>query len=105
MSMTINKLTEDQAKKIYASRWWETSTHQQITEFQLFTDRFCVPFDVFHEAIEKSLRRPVWTHEFGLAMEDLRKEFLGERPTPSIQEIMNLIPEDKRVVVVTSNES
>jgi hypothetical protein len=58
-----------------------------------------VPFEVFHEAIEKALGRPVWTHEFGLNMEGLKKEFLGETPPPTMEEIMNLIPEEKRVII------
>jgi len=50
-----------------------------------------MPFDVFHEAVEKSLGRPVYTHEFAhpeLLMEGL----IGQRKAPTFQDIVNLIP-------------
>lgn len=74
-------------------------TSRQIAEFQLMQDHLCVPFDVFHKAIEEALGRPVFTHEFGLNHEGLIKEFYGEKEPPTLDEIINLIPEEKRVLI------
>ena len=67
-------------------------------KLQLYQDKLCVPFSVFHEAIEKVLGRPVWTHEFA-QIEKIRLEFEGIRAKPTLQEIMNQIPEEKRIFV------
>jgi len=61
-----------------------------------------MPFGAFHEAVEQALGRSVWTHEFASSnVEQLRKEFLGDRAKPSLEEIFNLIPESKRILAVT----
>jgi hypothetical protein len=33
-----------------------------------------MPFDVFHEAVEKTIGRPVFTHEFGVNANGIRAE-------------------------------
>jgi hypothetical protein len=91
-------LSLEDAKALYDSEWWKECTPEKIVSFQLFTVRLCMPFDLFHEAMEKVLDRPVWTHEFAFA-EQLQAEFLKEKPAPSFQEILELIPEEKRVVI------
>ena len=96
-------MTKDEAVKLYKSKFWETMTYDQRTEFQLFEKKLCMPFDVFHEAVEKSLKRPVYTHEFGLNLKGLQKEFLGERSAPSLEDIINLIPRKKLLVVGIKN--
>lgn len=93
-------MTKTQATTLHESRFWETMTYRERALFQLFEPRLCMPFDVFHEAIEKTLNRPVWTHEFGLNVDGLKKELLGEQPAPSLKDIVNLIPENKRVLVL-----
>lgn len=93
-------MTKDQALALYETKWWETKTPQQIAAFQLFEERLCMPFDLFHEAIEKALGRPVWTHEFG-SKGRLKEEFLGQKEPPTMQEIIELIPEAKRILVTT----
>ena len=68
--------------------------------FQLFTDKLCMPFTIFHAAMEKALGRPVYTHEFGLNYDGLVEELLGKKPAPTMQEIMEMIPADKRIIVI-----
>ena len=70
---------KEKAIELYNSNWWEGLSHREIAEFQLFTAELSCPFDVFHEAVEKSLGRPVFTHEFGLNYDGICKEFLGEK--------------------------
>lgn len=96
---TAKEMTQEEAVKLHDSKFWEEMDFRARTEFQLFQERLCMPFTIFHEAVEKTLNRPVFTHEFAF-VENLRKEFLGERPAPSFTEIMNLIPKDKLVLMV-----
>lgn len=57
-------MNKEQAIKLAESGWWKELSADVITSFQLFEERLCMPFGDFHGAVEKSLARPVWTHEF-----------------------------------------
>jgi hypothetical protein len=94
-----NSIGKEKAIELYDSNWWEGLSYQEIAGVQLFTTELCCLFDVFQEAVEKSLGRPVFTHEFGLNYDGICEEFLGERQQPTLEEIFNLIPEDKRIVL------
>lgn len=96
----MDRLTREQAVALHDSRFWESMTFRERAEFQMNTDLLCMPFGIFHEAIEKTLGRPVYTHEFGLNVEGLRAELRGERPAPTLQEILDLIPAENRVIVL-----
>ena len=89
----------DAAIALANTKWWEGREAREVAKFQLFTNELCVPFDLFHEAIEKTLGRPVFTHEFGLNFDGLAMELLGEADAPTLEQIINLIPKEKRVVV------
>lgn len=91
-------MTRKQAIALYKIGWWKTKTPEEIAAFQLFEERLCMPFELFHEAVEKALGRPVWTHEFG-SKGGLREEFRGKKAKHSMQEIIELIPEEKRIVI------
>lgn len=98
----MSELTEAQAIALAKSEFWKDMTHRQRAEFQMGAKRLCMPFDVFHEALEKTLGRPVWTHEMGMNWDGLLAELHGERPAPTFEEIINLIPASKRVIVAVS---
>jgi len=99
----MNKpITPEQAIALHETRFWEKMSFRERAEFQLYTECLCMPFEVFHEAVEKTLGRPVWTHEFAFA-ENLQKEMRGERPAPSLTEIMDLIPAEKRIIVAVGS--
>ena len=93
-------MTKQEALALAKTKWWERKTHREISEFQLFEDKLCCPFGIFHEAIEKTLGRSVYTHEFGLNADGLKKELMGEKESPSFQEILDLIPKDKQVIML-----
>lgn len=95
----VQSIGREKAIALYESRWWEQCSHRDIAKFQLHTQELCCPFDVFHESVEKSLGRPVFTHEFGLNWDGLVSELLGEKDALTIDEIISLIPEEKRVIV------
>jgi hypothetical protein len=94
----MEQLTKEQAIAFAESGDWKDWTAQEIVKFQLFQDKLCMPFDVFHEAVEKVLGRPVWTHEFAL-VDHLRDEYLTLRPKPTLEEILSLIPEEKLIIL------
>lgn len=94
-------MTKEEAIKLSESKFWETMSFEVRAKFQLFEVRLCMPFAVFYEAMEKTLRRPIFTHEFGLNYEGLKKELLGEQPPPTMEDIINMIPEDKRIIVLS----
>jgi hypothetical protein len=89
----------DKAIALANSGWWEGKTPREIAKFQLFTDELSMPFEVFHEALEKTLGRPVWTHELALNFDGIAMELLGEKDAPTMEEIIGLIPEEKRILV------
>lgn len=92
------QLTQEQAIALAESKEWEYWDAEKKVRTQLFQKRLFLPFDVFHAAINEVLGRPVFTHEF--AFRDLLvAEYLGARETPSFQEIIDLIPAHKRIVI------
>ena len=93
-------ITREQAVELHDSEFWKTMSFKDRANFQMFTKRLCMPFDVFHEAVEKTLGRPVFTHEFDLDWDGLAKELCGERDAPSFTNIISLIPEDKQIMLV-----
>ena len=95
----MKQLTREQAIAFGENKLYERMTKRQIAEFQLEQQKLCVPFDVFHEAIEEALGRPVYTHEFAHP-ELLKQELCGEKPTPTLEEILDLIPEGKRILIM-----
>jgi len=93
------ELSQEEAIALGETKFWERMTQEEIAEFQLFTPQLCMPFEVFHKAMEVALGRSVWTHELGNA-DGLRAELtLGKEP-PTFQEIIDLIPAEKRVIVM-----
>ena len=94
----IKQITKDQAIQIYDSGIWKDWTDEEIVKFQLFQDCLAIPFSRFHEATEKVLDRSVWTHEFA-DQQRLIDEYLGKRPKPTFREIVELIPEEKRLII------
>jgi hypothetical protein len=95
-------MTQAEAIRFYDSKWWEHVPLDVAAGWQLFESRLCMPFDLFHRGIEAVLGRPVFTHEFAYVDTPggLRAEALRLAPAPTLTEICDLIPADKRIVVV-----
>jgi len=87
-------------KKLFESKFWETMSDREIAEFQLFEPILCMPFNVFHKALQKTLNRPIQTIELGLNVEGIRSELMNGSPPPTLEETINLIPEEKRILVL-----
>lgn len=94
----MKQLTKQEAIAFYNNKGWEGWTSRQIAEFQLEQDRLCIPMDVFCKAIQETLGRPVFTHEFAFR-DRLLAELYGDAPHPTFEEIVSLIPEEKRIII------
>lgn len=94
-------MTKEEAIKLAESGFWKEMTQREIAVFQMSERKLCMPFDVFHKALEESLGRPVFTHELGLNYEGVMKELMGDAPAPTMQEIIDLIPAEKRRLVLS----
>lgn len=65
-------------------------------------------FSQLHERIEKLVGRPVYTHELGIAFDQLIAEAGGERPTADLDEILDTAQAafgDRLVVVPMDGEA
>ena len=95
MSWARSQITVEQAVSLYDNRFWESMNYEERAIFQLFEERLCMPFDVFREALEMTLGRRVKNKEI-LFSDKLGVEILRGRATPSIDDILSLIPPHSR---------
>lgn len=86
-------LTTEQAVSLSKSEFWLKMDNYEIALFQLSFEQLCMPWNIFHEAVEKALRRKVYSHEFQ-NLNHLREELLENKPTPTRAEILSLIPSE-----------
>lgn len=91
-------LTRNQATALYDSSFWENLAYVERARFQLSEERLCMPFDVFVEAVERSLGRAVTVGEL-LDSLALLSELTGERQPLDIDELLALLPDDKRILL------
>jgi hypothetical protein len=91
-------MTQAQAIELANSGWWESVTPEEAALFQLYEPLLCMPFGAFQDAVEKLLGRGVWTHEFA-CLDRLKAEAEGRAPRPTFDDILALIPAEKRIVI------
>lgn len=92
-------MTKDEAIIKAQSGWWKDKTPDEIVSFQLYEKILCMDFGDFHEAVEKSLGRPVFTHEFA-DIKSLQSEFEGKRDPKTIDEIIGMLPKEKTIIIM-----
>jgi hypothetical protein len=92
-------MTSEDAIALAKTEFWKDMTHRQIAEFQMMEEKACMPFSVFHEAMEKTIGRPIWIHEFVFSHKDLKVELFEGKAPPTMEEIINLIPAEKRIII------
>ena len=68
-------MTKEDAIKLYKNKIYKKMSFYKRVKFQLFEERLCMPFEIFQEAVEKTLGRSVLTHEFGFNVKGLQEEF------------------------------
>lgn len=93
------QLNRAQATALYDSQFWRFLNAEERAYFQLNVDRLCMPFLVFHQAVEICLNRRVGAGEY-LRPRALLRELTGNRPTPPVEEILNLVPRDALPLLV-----
>ena len=94
------QITEAEAIAFADGECWKDLTLRERAELQMAHVRLCMPFDVFHEAVEKTLGRPVYTHEFGLNWKGLSAELFDGAPPSSLTDVLGMLPSAKSFVVV-----
>ena len=95
----LTQLTQEQAVTCGEQEHWKDWTPTIRALFQIHQDRLCMPFSVFHRAVENALGRPVFTHEFGSNLGGLKAELLGLSDAPTLEQILALLLQDKTIVV------
>lgn len=93
-----SQLTKQQAVELSRSNWWDVTGLAKAGFLQLNQPLLCMPFNKFHEAVSFLLGRSVYTHEFANS-KNLIAEALGSKQSPSLQEIIDLLPPDKLIIL------
>ena len=102
---TMSEFTSEDAIEFAEREGWKDMTFEQRAKFQMSHGLYCMPFSVFHEAVEKTLGRPVYTHEFALNWHGIKSELFDGAEPPSMTEILEMLPEDKTTVVVAGENN
>lgn len=98
----MKQFTEEEAIAYGRSEAWKALSDRERACFGMAQTLLCMPFSELHGAVERTLGRPVYTHEFGSAGRGrIIAELLGEAGPASIEEIIALIPPEKLIVATT----
>lgn len=96
----MKQMTREQAVAFADSGAWRDLDDRGRAELQMHQERMCMPFSEFHQSLEKTLGRGVWTHEIALDRAGIIRELMGERAAPTFDEICEMIPAEKRIAVL-----
>ena len=94
----MRQATREEAIALAEGKFWEGMSARDIALFQMQQHLLCMDFPVFHKAISEALGRDVYTHEL-VDREGLTKELMGEKAAPTFEEIINMIPAEKRIII------
>ena len=81
------------------TKWWEGRPAKEVALIGLLTRELCLPIDELYKALHDALGRGVYTHEIALNLDALIQELHGERDAPTLEDIINLIPAEKRILI------
>ncbi len=95
-------LTYEEAIKKLESKWWEGKTAKEIIDFQLYEERLCCPFDIFHKAMGEAFGRPVFTHEFA-NQKALQEEYESKRQYDGLLPSVKRVLGDREIPVIAVN--
>lgn len=73
----VTQLTWEQAVDCGENQHWQSWSFENRALFQVHQNRLCMPIEVYHEALTKTLGRHVLSHEIYLNRPGLRAELLG----------------------------
>ena len=94
-----SRLSRAAAVALYDSGFWRFLNAEERACLQLKEDRMCMPFSVFHAAVEVCLQRRVHVTEY-LRPGSLLKELAGDGPGPRMEDILELVPQEKLPLLV-----
>ncbi|MFU2509380.1 hypothetical protein [Pseudoalteromonas sp. ASV78] len=97
----MKQLTKEQAIELGNTKWWGHVNTASIAAFQLTQEMLCCPIEVYVNALSGTLGRNVYTHELDKP-ELLIREMNREIKTPSVDEIIAMLPYDKTAVIKRS---
>jgi hypothetical protein len=102
----MTHITREQAIKIGTSGEWKNWSSEFLAYFQLHEDKLCVPFSVYHKALEEQLNRPVYTHEFAQPA-NLKAELEGTIPAPTMEQIIEQLEDlsGGKPIIILEKES
>jgi len=89
------QLTQKEAISFAYEEKWVGMSFDERAEFQIKQKCLCMPFDVFHEAVEHWLGRPVWTHEFARP-QLLIEEKARKLPAATIDDVLEKLVDLRR---------
>lgn len=96
-------MTEEQAIAFYDSRAWSELNSLQRSRLQLGQDYLCMPVNVFRDALDEALGRPVWSQEIRTQNRStLIDELNGKAQPPDMRQIMALLPSDKNFIALAT---
>ena len=97
----LEHFTRQEAIDFADSKEWYHWNDRELVAFQLYQEICCVPFEYFHAALERELGRGVYIHELGekTNWRNIVNEFLGNRPAPSLHDIISLLPAEKVIIL------
>jgi hypothetical protein len=79
------------------------SGDDRAIEMEKLGGKLSIPFDLVHVRIEQLVGRGVYTHEMGLNWKGLVEES-RERNHPTIEQIIDLIPAEKRIIIISEGD-
>ena len=80
-------------------RLWESMSWEELAKFQVTQETLCVPFDLYRNAAERTLGRPLFNLQLANGRERVKSELFGGTPPESLREVIDIIPLHKRMVL------
>lgn len=94
----MKQLTKEETILFAENELWKDIPEKELAEFIISQKLLCVPLEVMYETLSKALGRPVYTHEFAYP-DHLLQELKGDKPRSTFEDIINLIPTEKRIII------
>ena len=86
----MRQLTKEEAIKLSETEFWLDMSKTDIAKFQFNQECLCMPFHIFHAAVEQTVGYSVFTHEFATRYEEL-KEAINKSGMPDFKKIFELV--------------
>lgn len=92
-------MTQPEALKYAESGKWKDLSDFEKAGLGLYNQFLPLEFSEFHRALSVVLDRDVYTHEFGLNWPGLIDEYEGKCGNPTIEQVIDLLPKDKTIII------